>query len=189
MHRSETLSLVCSSVSAGDLLTATNTLANDYPFIPLKASTRKYNEMLATRIFVRDKFIDRYTGEPLVFPASLRLLSLQLPEAFPYHPNWKMSETHPAYWRLCATLDHVVPVTRDGGDNSDSNLVTTSMIRNSAKAQWQVEELGWQMHDPEPDSKWDGLMSWFISEINAKPQFLKYAFAARWYAAAVCNAA
>jgi hypothetical protein len=29
---------------------------------------------------------------------------------FPYHPNWKMEVTHPAYWELTATVEHVVPV-------------------------------------------------------------------------------
>ena len=28
----------------------------------------------------------------------------------PIHKNCKMSETHPAYWDLCPTIDHLVPI-------------------------------------------------------------------------------
>jgi hypothetical protein len=77
--------------------------------------------------------VDRYSGLPLVFPGVLRLLSRLLPQEFPFHPNWKMAETHPAYWELFPTIDHVLPVSR-GGVDSDVNWVTTSMLRNAAKA-------------------------------------------------------
>jgi hypothetical protein len=86
----------------------------------------------ATRIFKRDGFLDRYTGTRLVYPPVLRLLSLILPKEFPYHPNWKTADTHPAFWELQATINHKDPVTLGGG-NDDDNLITTSMVRNSAK--------------------------------------------------------
>jgi hypothetical protein len=37
-----------------------------------------------------------------------------LPERFPFHPNWKTDVTHPAYWEVSATIDHLTPVTRGG---------------------------------------------------------------------------
>lgn len=43
----------------------------------------------------------------------MRLLALEMPDAIPYHLNWKVSETHQAFWHLCATIDHVVPVGTD----------------------------------------------------------------------------
>ncbi len=115
----------------------------------------------STRVFVRDGFLDRYTGERLIFPPVLRVLSIVLPDKFPYHPNWKTVVTHPAFWKVGATIDHVVPVTRGGADD-ESNWVTTSMARNSAKMNWTLEELGWTLHPPGNFGEWDGLLHWFL---------------------------
>jgi hypothetical protein len=48
-----------------------------------------------------------------------------------------MSETHIIYWALFPTIDHVVPVAREGPDE-DKNWVTTSMLRNAAKSNWTL---------------------------------------------------
>ena len=40
------------------------------------------------------------------------------------------------------TIDHVIPVARGGADD-ESNVVTTSMLRNSAKSNWLLDEVGW----------------------------------------------
>ena len=77
-----------------------------------------------------------------MFPGIMRLLSFYMPAEFPFHPNWKMTDTHIAYWELVPTVDHIIPISR-GGLDRDSNLVTTSMMRNAAKANWTLEELGW----------------------------------------------
>ncbi|MFF0818704.1 HNH endonuclease [Rhodococcus sp. NPDC003318] len=58
-----------------------------------------------------------------------------------------MSQTHFAYWELFPTIDHIVPVTRGGADD-ESNWVTTSMLRNSAKAHWTLDELGGDFSQP-----------------------------------------
>ena len=84
-----------------------------------------------------------------------------MPQEFPAHPNWKMSASHVMYWELCATIDHLVPVSRGGADDK-SNYVTTSVLRNSAKAHWTLEELGWTLHPPGLMGSWDGLMGWFL---------------------------
>ncbi len=113
------------------------------------------------RIFVRDGFTDRYSGAPLIFPGTLRALSLLLPTEFPYHRNWRQSETHPAYWELYPTIDHVVPLAR-GGSDQEENVVTTSMVRNAAKANWLLRELGWPEELEPPRDGWDGLLPWFL---------------------------
>jgi 5-methylcytosine-specific restriction endonuclease McrA len=188
MNPSETLSRVCALLKEGGIGEAEATITREYPFVPVLPKTRTYTESQATRVFARDGFIDRYSGERLVFPGTLRLLSLYLPEAFPYHRNWKVSETHPAFWQLCATVDHVVPITR-GGTDAESNLVTTSMLRNSAKAHWLIEELGWVLNPPGDRAEWDGLMSWFLTDVAAKPSFLRQPFIRRWRLAATQSAA
>jgi hypothetical protein len=190
MNPTEILSGVCALLAKGATGEAAATIARSYPFAKVPPSTRTYSESVATKVFVRDGFIDRYTGERLIFPGTLRLLSLKLPEVFPYHRNWKISATHPAYWQLCATLDHKVPVSRGGDNDSVDNLVTTSMPRNSAKAHWLLEELGWSLKPCGDFAEWDGLLGWFIAQTAADSSLLQtrslriWRFAAELYAAA-----
>ena len=109
---------------------------------------------------MRDGFIDRYSGDRLIFLPVFRILSAVLPSDFPYHPNWKTDVTHPAYWEIAATVDHLVPVTR-GGTDDESNLIATSMAHNFAKMNWTLEELGWHLRRPGDLQKSDGLIHWF----------------------------
>lgn len=102
---------------------------------------RRYTELQSLEVFARDGFVDRYSGQRLVFPGILRLLSRLLPQEFPFHPNWKMAQTHRAYWELFPTIDHVLPVARGAAD-SEANWVTTSMLRNAAKANGKLQEVG-----------------------------------------------
>ncbi len=119
-------------------------------------------------LFMRDGFIDRYTGNRLVNPGVLRLLHVVLGGDFPFHPNWKVSETHIAFWELFPTVDHRVPVSRRGSDD-ESNWVTASMLSNQAKAQWTMEQLGWKLHPRGAVEEWDGLSRWlvdYLDEVN-----------------------
>jgi hypothetical protein len=99
------------------------------------------------RTAVRDGFVDRYTGTRLVFPGTLRLLSILSPEELPFHPNWAYDRCHPMYWELYPTLDHVHPIALGGADAEES-WVTTSQRMNSAKAHWTLADLGWQLQTP-----------------------------------------
>src|SRR4051794_39007142 len=108
---------------------------------------------------------------PAIVPPVLRLISLALPADFPYHPNWRTTETHSAFWEVGATVDHFVPRCL-GGSSDDSNLVTTSMARNSAKMNWSCEQLGWAVFPPGDMSTWDGLLGWFMTSIAAQPGLL-----------------
>jgi hypothetical protein len=146
-------------------------------------SKRQYGPLAVTRVFVRDGFIDRYSGERLVFPPALRLLSAALPAAFPYHPNWKTTVTHPAYWEVSATVDHLVPVSRGGADQ-ESNWVTTSMMHNSAKMLWTLDELGWRLHPGGRMDEWDGMLRWFVEYADAHPELTTAAHLRQWYRAA-----
>lgn len=131
------------------------------------------------RVFLRDGFIDRYSGERLVNPGVLQMLSMRLRTEFPIHPNWKVSETHPAVWQLAPTADHVVPVAR-GGTETFENLVTTSQLLNSAKAHWTIEELGWRVHPPGDLGEWDGLTRWLLAECDRRPEWLEDRKLASW---------
>jgi hypothetical protein len=178
----ETITSACTLLSAGNGDAAAAEIRQHYPFDSKPLESRSYTEVQSTSIFRRDGFLDRYSGERLVFPGALRLLSIRMPEVFPYHPNWKTSKTHPAYWRLSPTVDHVVPVTR-GGEDVPANWVTTSMLRNSAKGNWLLEELGWALHVPGDSGGWDGLMPWFVEQVEADRSLLANSAIRRWYRA------
>lgn len=64
-----------------------------------------------------------------------------LPDAFPHHRHWKAVDTHPAYWRLAPTVDHLAPQAR-GSDGGDDNPVTTSMARNAVKGALDLADWG-----------------------------------------------
>jgi len=132
---------------------------------------------------MRDGFTDRYFGTRLVFPGTLLALSVLFPSAFPYQRNWKQSETHPAFWELSPTIDHVVPVALGGADD-ESNVVTTSMLRNSAKSNWLCKDLGWPAELAEPVPGWDGLLPWFLSEWDRNRRLQQYSSLRGWYQAA-----
>ena len=181
--RSAAIGAVCDAIDRDECDDATSILKRDYPFAPEPATKRKYGTVESTRVFLRDGFLDRYTGDRLIFPPVLRILSVVLPEAFPFHPNWKTDVTHPAFWELGATIDHLVPVTRGGADD-DSNWVTTSMARNSAKMNWTLVELGWTLQPPGDHREWDGMLSWFLTYARKYPGVLSNASVRQWHRAA-----
>lgn len=182
--RVSALAEVCRALAAGDSRAAVDVLQRDYPFASTPATPRRYGPAEATRVFVRDGFIDRYSGLALVFPPVLRAISVALPDAFPFHPNWKMDVTHPAYWELTATIDHLEPASRGGADD-ESNWVTTSMARNSAKGNFSLEDLGWSLHVPGDVSEWDGMLNWYVDYTDAHPDALVDNAMRQWRRAAV----
>ena len=155
----------------------------DYPFVHAVKGARQYTPLQCMAIFIRDGFIDRYSGQRLVFPGTLRLISQLLPEAVPYHRNWKMDACHPAYYDLFPTVDHVVPVAR-GGSNALDNLVSTSMAKNAIKANFTVNDLGWRVLPPSGQDGWDGLTGWFFDQVNKDDNLLNDPYLRKWFAAA-----
>ncbi len=181
--KADFIKAICGALSEGNIADASDLARREFPFFAPSLVTRNFNETLALRIFVRDGFVDRYSGKRLLFPPVLRLLSLLLPNEFPFHRNWKMKETHPIYWELFPTLDHIIPITRGGADDTN-NLISTSMLRNSAKANWTLEELGWSVHPPGDMNQWDGMLSWFMKYMEQERKNPKDKYLDRWYRAA-----
>lgn len=176
----DTLAEACRLLTDGRSSDASTLISQQYPFQPVQSVQRKYTHGIALRVFTRDGFIDRYSGARLVFPGALRLLALKMPEAIPYHLNWKVSETHQAFWHLCATIDHVIPVAR-GGEDSESNMVTTSQLRNSAKSHWLLNEIGWELQPVGDVAAWDGLVAWFRASVDTDQKLLGHTAIAGWY--------
>ena len=181
---SGTIEKVCLLLSANDRVGASRVIDNEYRFDPIQKSGRNYTPRAMTRVFARDGFIDRYRGTRLVFPPVLRLLSAYLPNEFPYQKNAKMSECHMSYWELLPTIDHVVPVAR-GGSDSKENWVSCSMLTNSIKSNWTLEELQWQLSPPGDLSVWDGMVGWFTQQVSSNPSVLEIPYVKRWHGPAV----
>jgi hypothetical protein len=158
-------------------------LKESVPFTGSPAVKRQYSELVKTQVFLRDGFIDRYTGKKLVFIGALRLISHLMPETFPYHPAWKMEICHPAYWELVPTLDHIVPVAR-GGQDTLENWVTSSMLTNARKGSWTLEAMGWTLLPPGDQTEWDGLMRTFMRLVEADKSLLEQEFIRRNYRSA-----
>lgn len=174
---------VCSAISRNAIGEAKAVLTQKYAFSVSVSNERRYSDCQKIRVFLRDGFVDRYSGQKLVFPGVLRLLSSLMPEEFPFHKNWKMSQCHIAYWHLFPTIDHVVPIAR-GGKDDESNWVCTSQLKNSAKSNWLLEELGWELHEAGRSEEWDGLLSWFMEYVAGNPRALDDSYLLSWYRAA-----
>lgn len=174
---------MCRALSSEGPARAADIIQAEYPFIPHHATKRTCRPVDVVPVFVRDGFIDRYSGARLVFPPVLHLIHTLCPEAFPHHPAWRTEATHPAFNALAATIDHVVPVTM-GGVDDPSNWVTTSMARNFAKSNFSLDELGWALHGPGDMSAWDGLIGWYVSFLRDQPELRKRPAIGRWFKAA-----
>ncbi len=142
----------------------------NYPFISPPSEKRQYSKYQMSEVFRRDGFIDRYSGEKLLFPGLIKILTIEFPDIFKYQVNWKMSETHIVYWHLFPTIDHLIPIAR-GGQNSESNWITTSMMRNSAKSNFLLEEINWKLYDRGRLSEWDGLTNYFFKLVQKNPVY------------------
>ena len=177
---------VCQAISDGKEDDANKIINDEYKFTYFKNKGRKpLNEVKKTEVFLRDGFIDRYSGDKLVYPPVLKILSNLFKKDFPYQKHWKMSETHIAWWELIPTVDHVKPVAREG-DDDEKNWVCTSQLRNSAKSNWTREELGWELHDSGDNKNWDGMMTWFMDYISKNEYVLEDdPYIAKWHKAAL----
>ena len=88
MHsKPQTIKAICDSLLGGDPQAAADIARNGYPFAPAHSTGRVYTETECTAIFVRDGFIDRYSGTQLIFPGAIRLLSRLLPAEFRFIPT------------------------------------------------------------------------------------------------------
>ena len=99
---------------------------------------------------------------------------------------------HPVLAPLCVVtgdphrleqLHRVIPVSRVGTDDA-TNLATTSILRNQAKSNWTLAELGWFLHEPGTLAEWDGLCGWFNDYVAHNPDVLHNLYLKKWHMAA-----
>jgi 5-methylcytosine-specific restriction endonuclease McrA len=179
----DAIRIAAAALSAGNTEAAGTALTAGFGSVSATVKRGSWSKRRLVQVFLRDRFTDRYSGAPLVYPGALRAMSVLAPELVPFHANWRQSATHPAYWNLYPTLDHIIPVAR-GGTDDERNVVTTSMLRNSAKANWTLDELGWTIVSRRDRDAWDGILPWFCREFEAKERLQRVSALRGWYVAA-----
>ena len=187
MNKLDVIEFSANKLLHGEILEAKAIIDSEYPFKKLVSQGRNYTDKEKMEQFVRDGFIDRYSGEKLVNPGILKVLSYYMPDVFPYHAHWKMEECHNAYWEFVPTVDHIVPVALGGVDEKE-NWVTTSMLHNSIKSNWTLEQLNWNLHAAGNFSDYDGFTKLFVQLVNLNKEMLKDVYIKRWYKLSVANA-
>ena len=155
-------------------------IEEEYPHKVVEIEKRTYTMAEKMEQFLKDGFVDRYTGERLLNPGILKVISNYLPEEFPFHPHWKMTETHNAYWELIPTIDHIYPIAKGGHDNKD-NWVTTSMKNNSIKSNYTIDEINWKLYPKGNLNEWDGLTKQFVELVDNNKELLCDNYIKNWY--------
>lgn len=159
---------------------AKSIILNEYPHSFFDIEKRSYSVTQKMEQFIKDGFIDRYTGQKLLNPGILKTISSYFPEEFPYHPHWKMTQTHIAYWELIPTIDHIYPIAK-GGHDDKNNWVTTSMKNNSIKSNYTIDEIHWKLYPQGNIEVWDGLTKPFIELVNINKYLLNDNYIKSWY--------
>ena len=152
MDKITTIKQSAKSILTGNIESAKNLINKEYPFKKLKPEGRSYTDKEKYEQFVRDGFIDRYTGEKLVNPGLLKVLSYYMPDAFPYQSHW-----------------------------NPSNYATTSMLHNSVKSNWTLEQLNWKLYPAGDINEYDGLTDLFVRLIENDLELFDDPYIKRWY--------
>jgi 5-methylcytosine-specific restriction endonuclease McrA len=142
------------------------------------------SETVIAAVYRRDRFHCRYCGCRVIPTQIMRLVSEFFPDDFPYHPNWKGGQTHPAFASRSATVDHVVPWSA-GGTNDPKNLVCACWICNRIKGDLFLDQLGWELRPIPTDTSWDGLTHYYrrLWELAGRPTTADHAFWLRLFTA------
>lgn len=178
--KSEVISDIVSFLLEGNQTAAKTIIHQKYPHTYFEIEKRTYTMVQKMNQFIRDGFIDRYTGKRLLNPGILKTISHYLPNEFPYHSHWKMSQTHIAYWELTPTIDHIYPIAK-GGKDDKKNWVTTSMKNNSIKSNYTIDEIHWKLYPKGNIDDWDGLTSVFQELVAQDKALLHDDYIKRWY--------
>ena len=179
-EKSDVISSIIDLLIDNNKISAKSIIINEYPHKIYNIEKRTYTISQKMQQFIDDGFIDRYTGEKLLNPGILKVLSAYFPDEFPFHPHWKMTETHMAYWELIPTIDHVYPIAKGGHDKKD-NWVTTSMKNNSIKSNYTIDEIHWTLYPQGNIKEWDGLSKSFIKLVDNNKELLKDNYIKGWY--------
>lgn len=135
--------------------------------------------------FERDKYTCRYCGKQLILVVALRALSIQHPQVFPYHTNWKLAECHPIYWTHGAICGHINKVV-SGGTSKLDNLATIC-VACMYKENAQHGDSGRVLRMVQEARYWKGLSVEFRNLCLAKPHVYETGDLGAWYKALLAS--
>lgn len=157
------------------------TLIRDvYPHKNIVPEKRTYTMREKMEQFLDDGFVDRYSGERLINPGVLKIITHYCAEEFPYDAHWKMTKTHIAYWDMIPTVDHIVPISQGGVDNR-TNWATTSMRNNSIKSNYSLEDINWKLFPKGDLNVWDGLSEFLLKLVDNDLSLTEDMYIYKWY--------
>ena len=179
-EKSKIIERIATMLLLNDKNAAREIICNDYPLKIFDVEKPSYTMKQKMEQFLKDGFIDRYTGERLLNPGILKVISSYFPDEFPFQSHWKMTQTHIAYWELVPTIDHIYPIAR-GGYDDESNWVTTSMKNNLIKSNYTIDEIHWELYPKGNIEVWDGLTSLFVEIVDNDKELLNDTYIKNWY--------
>ena len=141
---------------------------------------------LQGEVYRRDRFTCRYCGGRLIPTPVMELIGELYPDDFPFHPNWKGGQTHPAILSRSPVVDHVEPGSLGGDWARLDNLVTACWPCNGRKADFSLEQLGWQIRAVPQGEEWDGLTSTY-ADLWRAAGLPKPAYHRAWMKALGCS--
>lgn len=114
-------------------------------------------------VWNRDAWHCRYCLAPVFFAPALKLLERMSPSHGYYHPGGKGGVMLPLFQWGWASVDHILPVTRDG-TNEAANLLTACWRCNLLKNDSPPETFVAAQEIPEHlvALRWDGLCSVYL---------------------------
>lgn len=180
--KADVLIYACLALEAGSVDAAKKIIETGFPFSQyIKDEDKPLSEAKQLKIFQRDGFIDRFTGQKVFLPPVLPILSSALPDVFPNNPHWDRDKTHQAHEMFNATVKKIIP----NRPADEFNLVTTSSKNRLYKSNATIENLGWKILSLEEiaDIRWDGMTGWFINYVDEHRELLDAPLTARWYKA------
>lgn len=68
-----------------------------------------------------------------------------------------------------------------GGEDNPSNYATTSMLHNSVKSNWTLEQLNWKLYPAGDINEYDGLTNLFVRLIENDLELFDDPYIKRWY--------
>ena len=180
--RADVLVHACLALEAGSVDAAKKIIERDFPFSRYVKDEKTFTPVEQMKIFMRDGFVDRFTGKRVFLPPVLAVLSNELPETFPCNPNWDRAKTHQAHEMFSAAVKKIIP---SGLSKDTANLVTVSALNKLSRGNATIEDLGQPLLtlDEIASSRWDGMTGWFVNYVHEHKNLLADNKIAAWHKA------
>ena len=180
--KADVLIHACLALEAGSVDAAKKIIERDFPFSRYVKDERTFTPVEQIKIFMRDGFVDRFTGKRVFLPPVLAVLSKEMPETFPWSSSGDRAKTHQAHEMLSAAVKKVIP---SGSSKDTANLVTVSALNKLSRGNATLADLGQPLLtlDDIASARWDGMTGWFVNYVHEHKALLNDNNIARWYKA------